>query len=112
MSTTDDDVPESVLNWQANLKQRRLREKQRSAEENPASRPSLSLPLSAREAMVAKLFADDHSSDQIALVLGLSPETVRAYLRRAREKIANGGRDATNKLQLRARLVEDGLLSE
>jgi DNA-binding CsgD family transcriptional regulator len=110
MSSTDDDVPESVLNWQANLKQRRLREKQRSAEENPASRPSL--PLSAREAMVAKLFADDHSSDQIALVLGLSPGTVRAYLRRAREKIANGGRDATNKLQLRARLIEDGLLSE
>lgn len=70
------------------------------------------LPLSARERTVATLFADDHSIEEIALVLGLSPETVRSYLTRVRLKYKNEGRRATNQLQLRAQLVADGLLEE
>ena len=62
--------------------------------------------------MTAVLFADDHTAEEIALVLGLSPETVRAYLLRVRLKYKNADRPATNKLQLRARLVEDGDLEE
>jgi DNA-binding CsgD family transcriptional regulator len=93
-------VPPSVANWEAQL---------------AASRPrplTPTLPLSAREGTVATLFADDHSAEQIALVLGLSTETVRAYLVRARLKYKNAARPAPDKLQLRARLVEDGYLEE
>lgn len=71
-----------------------------------------SLPLSSRELMVAKLFADDHSAEEIGLALGLSPETVRAYLVHVRLKYKNAGRDASNKLRLRALLIADRLLSE
>ena len=70
------------------------------------------LPLSAREKTTAVLFADDHTAEEIALVLGLSPETVRAYLVRVRLKYKNADRPAINKLQLRARLVEDGYLED
>jgi DNA-binding CsgD family transcriptional regulator len=93
-------VPLSVENWQTNL---------RTASPRPIS-PLL--PLSAREQLVATLFADDHTADEIALVLGLSAETVRSYLVRARLKYRNVGRPATDKLQLRVRLIEDGDLEE
>ena len=39
------------------------------------------LPLSPRELLVAKLFADDHPAGDIGLALGLTLETVRSYLR-------------------------------
>ena len=58
--------------------------------------------------MIAVLFADDHSAEEIALVLGLTGETVRWYLGNARLKYKNAGRPTINKLQLRARLIEDG----
>jgi DNA-binding CsgD family transcriptional regulator len=58
------------------------------------------------------LFADGHTADEIGLVLGLSVETVRSYLVRARLKYKNAGREAADKLQLRACLVEDGYLAE
>jgi DNA-binding CsgD family transcriptional regulator len=84
----------------------------KTAASEPAGPPSPGLPLSARERTVATLFADDHSSDDIALVLGLSPETVRSYLTRVRLKYKNDGRPTANKLQLRAQLVKDGYLEE
>jgi DNA-binding CsgD family transcriptional regulator len=73
---------------------------------------SPALPLSARERTVATLFADDHTAEEIALVLGLSTETVRSYLTRARLKYRNAERLATNRLQLRACLVEDGYMQD
>jgi DNA-binding CsgD family transcriptional regulator len=78
----------------------------------PSRSVSPTLPLSAGEERVSILFADDHTADEIALVLGLSVETVRAYLGRARLKYTNSDRRAINKLQLRARLVEDGYLED
>jgi DNA-binding CsgD family transcriptional regulator len=93
------DAPASAGHWQAALRAQ--------------SAPSLnSLPLSPRELLVAKLFADDHSAEEIALALGLSPETVRAYLVHVRLKYKNAGRDASTKLRLRALLIADRLLSE
>jgi DNA-binding CsgD family transcriptional regulator len=71
-----------------------------------------SLPLSSCELLVAKLFADDQSAEVIALALGLSPGTVRAYLVHMRLKYKNAGRDASTKLRLRALLIADRLLSE
>jgi DNA-binding CsgD family transcriptional regulator len=73
---------------------------------------SPALPLSAQELLVAVLFADGHTSAQIALTLGLAGGTVRSYLSTVRRKYKNAGRDASHKLQLRKRLVEDGHLTE
>lgn len=73
---------------------------------------SPALPLSAQEQLVALLFADGHTSAQIAHTLGLSYHTVRSYLSTARRKYKNAGRDASDKIQLRKRLVEDGNLTE
>jgi DNA-binding CsgD family transcriptional regulator len=87
-----------VQSWQAHLNQARARRA-------PA------VPLSTREALVAPLFADDHSAEEIGTVLGLSTETVRAYLARARAKYQTAGRRASERPQLRARLIEDGWLS-
>jgi len=95
----DDDAPASAGHWQAALRSQR----------GPAL---ISLRLSSRELMVAKLFADGHSADEIGLSLGLSPETVRAYLVHVRLKYKNAGRDASTKLRLRALLIADRLLSE
>jgi DNA-binding CsgD family transcriptional regulator len=36
--------------------------------------------------MIAVLLADDHTAEEIALVLGLAGETVRGYLARIRLK--------------------------
>jgi prepilin-type processing-associated H-X9-DG protein len=73
---------------------------------------SPALPLSAREQLVAMLFADGHTTAQIARALGLADNTVRSYLSTVRRKYKNAGRDASHKLQLRDRLVEDGHLTE
>jgi DNA-binding CsgD family transcriptional regulator len=105
------EIPESVLNWEAKLKRGRTSAIEQVAAEVEPPKPR-DIVLSAREEMVAKLFADDHSADDIGRVLGLTTETVRSYLRRVRDKYASSHRDASNKLNLRARLIEDGLLSE
>lgn len=78
----------------------------------PAIPVSPNLPLSWREKTTATLFADDHTAEEIALVLGLSVETVRSYLARVRLKYKNAGRPVVNKLQLRANLVEDGYFQD
>ena len=70
------------------------------------------LPLSPQEQLVAILFADGQTKPQIALVLGLSVDTVRSYLRHARLKYENADRPVGTDLFLRARLVEDGYLQE
>ena len=58
------------------------------------------------------LFADGHSNEKVGLVLGLLTETVRAYLRAARLGYRKRGSRASNRLQLRARPIEDGELDE
>jgi prepilin-type processing-associated H-X9-DG protein len=73
---------------------------------------SPALPLSTRERLVAVLFADGHTSAQIARTLALSDSTVKSYLSTVRLKYKNAGRDASDKLHLRDRLVEDGHLTE
>ena len=127
------EIPEYVLNWQANLraKEQRAAAASRAIAKDEQNRDRLasdlgveiqlrangqatpvSLPLSTREALVAKLYADDHSAEDIGLVLGLSTETIKSYLRRVRLKYRNDGRTTSNRLQLRACLIEDGLLTE
>ena len=93
-------MPGAVAKWKEN---------ERAARSRPVS-PSL--PLSGRETTVCVLFADGHTAEEIGVVLGLSPETIRAYLVRARLKYKNAGRRAADKLQLRACLVKDRYLSE
>ena len=112
---TDIAVPASGANWKEN--ERASRARKRSLDGPPAERDERApvtpnLPLSAREKTTAVLFSEDHTAEEIALVLGLSPETVRAYLVRVRLKYKNADRPAINKLQLRARLVEDGYLED
>jgi DNA-binding CsgD family transcriptional regulator len=63
-----------------------------------------------REAAVVVLFVDGHTAEEIAVVLGFSGETVRAYLVRVRLKYKNAGRAAAGTLALRSRLIEDGYL--
>jgi two-component system uhpT operon response regulator UhpA len=91
------EIPASVANWESNLRANR-------------QATPVTLPLSGREAMVARLYADDHSAEEVGIALGLSTETVKSYLRRVRLKYENDGRTADNKLRLRACLVADGLL--
>jgi DNA-binding CsgD family transcriptional regulator len=100
VDSKDVELLESLLNSQGVVRR-----------EQPASK-AVSLPLSPRELLVSRLFAEGHSSSEIGLVLGLTPETVRAYLRTVRSKFKNDGRPATDRLQLRARLIADGLLDE
>jgi DNA-binding CsgD family transcriptional regulator len=73
---------------------------------------SPALPLSTREQVVALLLADGHTSAQIARALGRAGSTVKSYLSTVRLKYKNARRDASDKLQLRDRLVEDGYLTE
>jgi DNA-binding CsgD family transcriptional regulator len=68
------------------------------------------LPLLVREAAVAVLVVDGHTAEGIAVVLGLSTETVRAYLARVRLKYENADRAPGDTPALRSRLIEDGYL--
>jgi len=95
------------LNWQ---------ERSRVIRQQNAQRLRMStspkLPLSPREEMVAKLFADNHSVEQIARALDIAPDTVRTHLARTRAKFKNAGRDASKRSAMRMRLIEDSLLNE
>jgi DNA-binding CsgD family transcriptional regulator len=73
---------------------------------------SPALPLSAQAQQVAVLFADGHTSAQIARTLGLAGSTAKSCLATVRLNYKNAGRDASHKLRLRDRLVEDGYLTE
>lgn len=56
--------------------------------------------LSARERMVTASYADGWPIKQVATALGLSEETAKSYVKRAREKYAMQGRDASTKIKL------------
>ena len=62
--------------------------------------------------MVTMLYADGHSADEVSVSLGISLETVRSYIANARLKYKNADRPAHDVIKLRARMVEDGFLSE
>lgn len=64
----------------------------------PAASPS-SVPLPPRERAVALLYAQGHTNKEVARLLGLSPATVRTYLRDAYRVLK-----VTNKIELLAAL--------
>lgn len=70
------------------------------------SRPSLS----AQELRVLTLWFQSMSIQSVARRMGISEHTVRQYIRRARLKYANAGREAPTKAALLARAIEDGLI--
>ncbi|HEX3679609.1 MAG TPA: response regulator transcription factor [Galbitalea sp.] len=66
--------------------------------------------LSKQEQNILSLFASGNKAQQVASQLGIALGTVDAYLRRIRSKYARIGRDATTKVDLYKRAVEDGFL--
>jgi DNA-binding CsgD family transcriptional regulator len=78
----------------------------------PAERDRVRLPLSPQELQVVRIYADGFKALDVAHSLGLTPSTVKGIIGRARAKYSNDGRSARNKIILRARLVEDGLVDD
>ena len=75
-----------------------------------AASAAVQLPL--RERMVVALYCEGHTAPDIALVLSISPSTVRTSVRRVKAKYARQGLPAATKVQLRECLVADGVLVE
>jgi DNA-binding NarL/FixJ family response regulator len=91
-------APPSAAVWQA---------RQKAAH---AHQPGPGLPLSAREEAIASRFATGSAVDEISVEIGLSIDTVTAYLEQARSKFENAGRPAADRAQLHSCLVDEGLL--
>jgi DNA-binding CsgD family transcriptional regulator len=68
------------------------------------------LDLSDREKEVVRHFAQGFSVQQIAALLDLRPETVKAYLKRARAFYESVNRPAPTRYLLLRRAIEDGLV--
>jgi DNA-binding NarL/FixJ family response regulator len=68
--------------------------------------------LPPRQALVAQLYASGQTDVQIAAQLGITFLTVKTLVRKARMRYRAAGREASSKLELRARLLEDGYLTE
>ncbi|MDP5227704.1 MULTISPECIES: response regulator transcription factor [Arthrobacter] len=68
--------------------------------------------LSAREQELLRLYLGGHglSAKGVALAVGLSEHTVKAHVRRVRQRYAGAGYDVTSLFNLRRRLREDGWL--
>jgi DNA-binding CsgD family transcriptional regulator len=78
----------------------------------PGNDLSSSVPLSPREAQVCVVYADGFTANEIARVLGISVENVEQRIRHAKVKYRIAGRTVHTKMELRQRLIEDGLLRE
>ena len=74
-------------------------------------RPSTAPRLSDQERRVLVLYASGLPMKSVARRLNVGYETAKSYLGRVREKYAECGRDARNKIDLRRRAVEDGIIS-
>lgn len=70
------------------------------------SRPTTTV-LSPRERMVCASYADGWPIKQVATAIGLSTETAKTYVKRAREKYALQGRDASTKIKLGLCIEQD-----
>ena len=67
--------------------------------------------LSPQEATASRLYAQGGLPlTSVARHMGLSPQTVKQYIDRARGKYRSAGRDCPTKVHLYQRLVEDGLV--
>jgi DNA-binding NarL/FixJ family response regulator len=66
--------------------------------------------LSPQERRALQLYATGMPMKSVARKMAISPETVKGYLGRVREKYAHAGRAAPTKLELYYRAVEDGHL--
>lgn len=66
--------------------------------------------LAPREMEAVRLYAAGMKLSSVARRLGVSEDTTRTYLLRARNKYAAAGRSAATKTDLYIRAVEDGLL--
>ncbi len=66
--------------------------------------------LAPREAEAVRLYATGLPLKSVARRMGISPETVREYLGRARRKYADAGRPVASKTDFLRRAVEDGYL--
>lgn len=67
-------------------------------------------PLTMRERMVAASFADGWSVKQVAFAFGLSEESVKDCVRRAKRKYIAAGRPTFTVIDLLKRFEEDGYL--
>ena len=75
----------------------------------PANEPG-SAHLSAAEERALRLYAQGHSTLEVAERMDVGYETAKTYLRRVREKYARVGRPASRKADLIRRAAEDGFL--
>lgn len=66
--------------------------------------------LAPREVEAVRLYAAGMKLTSVARRLGVSEDTARTYLLRARHKYADAGRPTHNKTDLYIRAVEDGIL--
>jgi DNA-binding NarL/FixJ family response regulator len=66
--------------------------------------------LSSRETEVLIEWFQSESKEFVAHRLGISPSTVNTHLERIRTKYAQIGREATTKVALAARAIQDGLI--
>ena len=66
--------------------------------------------LSDREAEVLALYASGMSLKQVAFTLDIKQSSAKQHIDRVRVKYAKLGREATTKIDLHRRAVEDGLL--
>ncbi|WP_136706588.1 response regulator transcription factor [Agromyces sp. H66] len=66
--------------------------------------------LSAAEERALRLYAQGHSTAEVADRMDVGYETAKTYLRRVREKYARVGRPASRKAELIRRAAEDGFL--
>lgn len=66
--------------------------------------------LSAAEERALRLYAQGHSTVEVANRMDVGYETAKTYLRRVREKYARVGRPASRKAELIRRAAEDGFL--
>lgn len=69
-------------------------------------------PLSGQERSALQLYAAGLPMKSVARRLGVSPETAKQYVDRVRLKYRRAGRDATTKVDLYQRAVEDGHLPD
>lgn len=66
--------------------------------------------LSPQEMTASRLYAQGLPLTSVARQMGLSPQTVKQYIDRARGKYRSAGRECPTKVHLYQRLVEDGLV--
>lgn len=68
--------------------------------------------LSDQERRAIRLYASGLKISEVASHMGVSPNTVKSYLKRARAKLALGGRPTSTQRDLYAEAVRQGIITE